>query len=133
MPMFTTWRMRLPVCPVQAPLRTLSANTAIFARSAFTAAWNGALASMARSAVCKAARPSVGLTTSPANIASRRASTPASRASCTSRPSVSSVMRFFEKSAARPPPVNVKRSARVGAVSFCGANQSRSWASRICP
>src|SRR5260364_393585 len=81
--------------------------------------------------ICIAARFSVGLTISPANIASRFCSTPASRANWSSSAKLWSVMRYFEKSSVRPPPVRVNRCARVGACASSAANQSRICASRI--
>ena len=54
------------------------------------------LASGARSATCKTARPSVTLIFSPRNIASMRAFSADSSASCKRSSSVSSVIRFLE-------------------------------------
>ena len=51
---------------------------------------------------------------SPRNIASRRSSTPRSRASSPSSISVSSVIRFFEKSRKSPAPSATRRSPRSG-------------------
>ena len=102
MPMFTTFRIRLPVWPVNAPLRILEAKSAIASSTLWTSATTSApstsirLPRGARSATCRTARRSVELIFSPANIASRRFATPRSSASCSNSRSVSSVIRFFE-------------------------------------
>ncbi len=62
-----------------------------------------------------------------ANIASRRSSTPRSRASSPSSISVSSVIRFFEKSRWRPAPSATRRSPRSGSA----AKSSRRCVPRI--
>jgi hypothetical protein len=84
------------------PLRTLSLKVLMRSSTACTSAvmsWpsrlNGLLRG-ARRAVCRTARFSVRLIFSPANIASRRRSTPRSRASCASSSSVRPSRRFFE-------------------------------------
>ena len=81
-----------------------------------------------RSATWSTARSSETLMCSPANIASRRSSTPRSRASSPSSSSVSSVIRFFEKSRWRPAPSATRRSPRSGSA----AKRSRRWVPRIC-
>ena len=94
--------MGLPVWPFQSPLRTRSQNAAIFSRTACTSGTTSLPSTRmdaplgARSATCSTARSSVTLIFSPANIASIRARSPDSSASCTSNASVSSVTRFLE-------------------------------------
>ena len=102
MPMLTTLRMRLPVCPFQAPLRTRSAKSAMRSSTAWTCGTTFSPSTTidcpfgARSATCSTARSSVMLILSPRNMASMRSRRPHASASCTSRRSVSSVMRCFE-------------------------------------
>ena len=102
MPMLMTLRMRLPVWPFQAPLRTRSAKSAILSRTACTSGTTLRPSCRieaprgARRATWSTARFSETLILSPRNIASMRSRSPASRASWSSRRSVSSVMRFFE-------------------------------------
>ena len=102
MPMLTTFLIRLPVCPVQAPLRTRSANSAILSSTAWTSGTTSLPSTTidcsfgARSATCSTARFSVTLILSPRNIASIRSRRPDSSASCKSSFSVSSVTRFLE-------------------------------------
>ncbi|MNN32401.1 hypothetical protein D3C81_1461230 [compost metagenome] len=102
MPMLTTSVMVWPVEPVQAPPRTRSEKSCMRQRTSWMAGitetpstLNGASGS-ARSATCRAARSSVVLMCSPANMASRRCVTPASSASFISSAKVSNVMRFLE-------------------------------------
>ena len=96
MPMFTTFRIGLPVWPVQAPLRTCSENAAIRSSTSCTSARAYGDPSGARSATWSTARSSVTLMCSPANIASIRPRRPHSSARRTSSSTVVSVMRFFE-------------------------------------
>ncbi len=102
MPMFTTLRIRRPVCPVCSPERTLSANADIFRSTAWTSGTTSLPSTMmcslsgARSATCRTARSSVTLIFSPANIASMRSRRPARSARATRSLMVSSVTRFFE-------------------------------------
>ena len=102
MPMLTTLRMRLPVWPFHAPLRTRSANSAILSSTAWTAGTTFSPSTTieasrgARRATCRTARCSETLIFSPRNIASIRALRPDSPASASSSFSVSSVTRFFE-------------------------------------
>ena len=102
MPMLTTLRMRLPVCPVQAPPRTRSLNDAILSRTACTSGTTS-LPSVsmrspfgARNATCRTARFSDTLILSPRNIASIRPRRSQASASRTSFAIVSAVARFFE-------------------------------------
>ena len=102
MPMFTTVRIGLPVCPTHSPDRTRSENAAIRSRTAWTSGTtfspsttNSPSRGM-RSATWPTARSSVTLMCSPANIASMRARSPAASARPRSRVSVSSSTRFFE-------------------------------------
>ena len=112
MPMLTTVRIRSPVAPTHEPSRTASANAAIRAehlvhvgddvvavdaRRARPAGW--------RSAVCSTARRSVTLIGSPANIASRRASTPAAVATASRASTTASSTRCFDQSMRRSPAV----------------------------
>ena len=100
--MLMTLRMRRPVWPFHAPLRTRSANAAILSSTAWTCGTTFSPSTTidvprgARSATCRTARFSVTLIFSPANMASMRARRPDSSASCIRRSSVSSVIRFFE-------------------------------------
>ncbi len=102
MPMLMTSVMRLPVAPVQSPLRTCSENTRMRSSTAWMAGMTGLPSTLnvapapARSAMCRTARSSVALMWSPANMASRRFGTPASSASCISNAMVCGVMRFLE-------------------------------------
>ena len=102
MPTLTTFRMRLPVCPSQAPLRTRFEKSAIRSSTAWTSGTTFLPSTRmdapfgARRATCRTARFSVTLILSPRNIASIRARRPDSSASCRSSWSVSSVTRFFE-------------------------------------
>jgi len=67
MPMLTTLRMRLPVCPVQAPLRTRFEKTVIMSSTAWTSvttSWPSTMIDVprgARRATCRTARFSVWL------------------------------------------------------------------------
>jgi hypothetical protein len=65
-----------------------------------------------RSAVCSTARPSVWLIASPANIASRCASSPHSAANPVSSARVLASQRFFDRSANTPGACTAKRSKR---------------------
>ncbi len=102
MPMLITFRMRLPVWPVQAPLRTRSQKADILSSTAWT--WGTTFSPStridvpfgARSATWRTARFSVTLIFSPRNIASIRSRRPDSSASWMSSFSVSSVTRFLE-------------------------------------
>ncbi len=102
MPMLTTLRIRLPVCPFHAPLRTRSAKSAMRSSTSCTFGTTFSPSTSivsplgARSATCSTARPSVTLIFSPANIESMRARRPDSAASSSSSSIVSSVIRFFE-------------------------------------
>ena len=102
MPMLTTLRIRLPVCPVHAPPRTRSAKSAIRSSTAWTSGTTFSPSTRieaprgARSATCSTARFSETLIFSPRNMASMRARRPQSSARRTSSGSVSSVIRFFE-------------------------------------
>ena len=102
MPMFTTARIRSPVCPVHAPERTASVNSPIRSSTACTSvarSWPSTASAVsrgARSAVCSTARSSLVLMCSPENMASVRSGSPARRASAVSRPSVSRVIRCLE-------------------------------------
>ena len=88
MPMLITLRMRLPVWPFQAPLRTRLAKSLILSSTAWTSGTTFSPSTMieaplgARSATCRTARFSETLIFSPRNIASMRARSPASSASC---------------------------------------------------
>ena len=92
MPMLTTLRMRLPVWPVQAPLRTRSAKSAIWSSTAWTSGTTFSPSTMivasrgARRATCSTARSSVTLIFSPRNMASIRSRRPHSSASCQQQP-----------------------------------------------
>ena len=102
MPMLTTFLMRRPVWPFQAPLRTRVAKSAMRSSTAWTAGTTSSPSTTidsprgARRATCRTARFSVMLIFSPRNIASRRVATPEVSASSTSSRSVSSVTRFLE-------------------------------------
>ena len=102
MPMLMTLRMRLPVWPFHAPLRTRLEKSAILSRTAWTCGTTFSPSTTmdaplgARRATCKTARFSVTLIFSPRNMASMRSRSPDSSASCKSSFRVSSVMRFFE-------------------------------------
>ena len=102
MPMLTTLRIRLPVCPVHAPDADPVGEVGhlvehrVHLGHDVVAVDHDPLVLGARSATCSTARSSVTLIFSPANIASRSCSTPARRASATSSAIVSSVSRFFE-------------------------------------
>ena len=102
MPILITLRMRLPVWPVQAPVRTLSEKAAIRSRTAWTSGPTS-LPSIkicsprgALSATCPTARCSLTLIFSPANILSRNCVTPRASARASKSRIVSSVTRFFE-------------------------------------
>ena len=100
--MFTTLRIRLPVCPVHSPLRTRLLNAVIRSSTSCTSRTTSAPSTTSeadfgiRSATCRTARSSDTLMCSPRNMASRRCGTPDSSASSTSSRIVSSVTRFLE-------------------------------------
>ena len=102
MPMLTTLRMRLPVWPFHAPLRTRFEKSAMASRTAWTSGTTSLPSTTidvprgARRATCRTARSSVTLILSPRNIASMRSRRPDSSASRQSSARVSSVTRFFE-------------------------------------
>ena len=76
MPMFTTVRIRWPVCPVHVPDRTCSANAPMRSSTACTSATTSVPSTTSdaprgmRSATCSTGRSSVRLMCSPRNIAS---------------------------------------------------------------
>ena len=82
MPILITLRMRLPVWPFQAPLRTPSAKSAILSSTAWTSGttfWPSCMMDAprgARSATCSTARFSETLILSPRNMASMRSRRP---------------------------------------------------------
>ena len=84
MPMLTTFAIVSPVWPFHSPERTRSQNAAIRSSTSCTSATTSRPSTISerprgiRSATCSTARSSVTLMCSPANIASRRAATPAS-------------------------------------------------------
>ena len=89
MPMFTTSVTR-PPAPSKPPPRTASAKRSIRSSVSRTSGITSRPSTITepsseRSAVWSTARPSVSLIRSPANMASRRASTPAASASARSR------------------------------------------------
>ena len=102
MPMLMTLRMRFPVWPFHAPLRTRSANSLILSSTAWTCGTTFSPSTTieapfgARRATCRTARCSETLIFSPRNMASMRARRPDCSASCSSSLTVSSVTRFFE-------------------------------------
>ncbi len=118
MPTLTTLRIGLPVWPVHSPERTRSAKALIRSSVSCTSLTTSTPSTISerprgiRSATCSTARSSETLMCSPANIASRRSSTPHSRASWPSSSSVSSLIRFLEKSRCRPAPSATSRSPR---------------------
>ena len=120
MPTLTTLRIGLPVCPVHSPERTRSQKSPIRSSVSWTSLTTSTPSTISersrgiRSATWSTARSSETLMCSPANIASRRSSTPRSRASSPSRITVSSVIRFLEKSRWRPAPSATSRSPRSG-------------------
>ena len=102
MPMLITLRMRFPVWPVHAPLRTRSQNPDILSSTACTSGTTFSPSTTievprgARSATCRTARSSVTLIFSPRNIASIRRRRPDASASRSRSLSVSFVTRCFE-------------------------------------
>ena len=102
MPMLTMLRMRLPLWPSQAPLRTRAAKSAMRSSTSctpgttLTPSTRMSAPRGARSATCSTARFSVVLMRSPQNIASMRSRSPDCAASVSSRRKVSSVMRCLE-------------------------------------
>ena len=103
MPMFTTLRTRLPVCPVHAPDRTRSLKSAILRSTActtsgttFSPSTSMTAPSGARSATCKhrAVLGDVDLLAAEHRV--DPVSQPGARASSSNKRTVSSVIRFFE-------------------------------------
>ncbi len=88
MPTLTTLRIGLPVWPVHSPERTRSAKALMRSSVSCTCLTTSTPSTISersrgiRSATWSTARSSETLMCSPANIASRRSSTPRSRASC---------------------------------------------------
>ena len=83
----------------------------------------------ARSAVCSTARPSVALIAAPANIASRLASNPHSRARSSSNLRVSRSQRFLDRSAKSSGACSVKASKRPASRAKASRkSRSRPWA-----
>ena len=134
-PMLTTARMRLPVCPSHSPERTRSekadmrSSTSCTSRTTSTPSTTSERSRGIRRAVCRTARSSVTLMCSPRNIASRRSSSLQARASSTSRRSVSSVTRCFDQSAYQPAASPRRRSPRAGSC----AKSVRRWTSPRSP
>ncbi len=120
MPMLTTARMGSPVAPVHRPLRTASTKAAMRSSSVWTSAPTSAPSTSKRSpagrrrAVWSTARPSLSLMGAPANIWSRRSSSPAARARSLSREMVSAVIQFFDRSTRSPAASRVRPPARPG-------------------
>ncbi len=102
MPMLTTFRICLPVWPFHSPERTFCENAPIRSSTWCTPGTTSTPSTVTdaergwRSAVCSTARPSDTLILSPRNIASMCSRSPDSAASCRSRVTVSSVIRFLE-------------------------------------
>jgi len=102
MPMLTTVAMGFPVAPVHAPLRTstlkaaMRLSTSCTAGTTFSPSTSMSAPEGARSAVCNTARCSVTLIFSPANMASRRASTSAASATERNAARTVSSIRFLE-------------------------------------
>ncbi len=102
MPMLTMAVIGLPVWPSHSRDRTWFANAAIRSSVSCTSlttstpSTNSERSRGIRRATWSTARSSVTLMCSPANIASRRASTPASRASSNRRERISSSTRCLE-------------------------------------
>ena len=102
MPMLTIWEIGLPVAPVLAPPPSPSANSRMRDSTASTAGMTSAPSTgmgrpdRLRSATCRAARCSLVLTGSPANMRRRQPSTSAARARSTSKDMVSAETRFLE-------------------------------------
>ena len=102
MPMLTTVRIRLPVWPRQAPLRTALAKRSMRPRTSCTSGTMLRPSTLitapagARSAMCSTARFSVRLIASPANMALRWFATPHSAARSKSASMMAPSTRFFE-------------------------------------
>ena len=102
MPMLTTLRIGLPVCPFQSPERTRWAKAAMRSSTWCTSATTSTPSTTSvvplgmRNATWSTERFSDTLIRSPANMASRCCSSPDCRASSTNSSMVSSVTRFFE-------------------------------------
>ena len=110
MPMLTTLRMRLPVWPFHAPLRTRFEKSAILSSTAWTSGTTFSPSTTidaprgARSATCRTARFSVTLILSPRNmasIASRRPDSSASRHEQLERLVGDAILRVVEIDAGR--------------------------------
>jgi hypothetical protein len=106
MPRLTTARIGAPVAPVRVPARMPSARSAM--RS------NPARPSGARWAACVAARPSVGLTSTPASIRAQKSGTSRWRARSARAPSTSSSTGWRDQSTHRSPTAPDSRAARSG-------------------
>ena len=104
MPMLTTFRIGFPVKPFQAPERTRSEKSAIRSSTSWTSAATSTPSTTKDASLRHSQRDvetdrfSETLMRSPRNMASIRSARPDSTASCTRSASVSSVIRFFEKS-----------------------------------
>lgn len=102
MPMLTTSVICLPVWPFHSPLRNRSVNSPIAVSTSCTSAttfWPSTVSCASagnRSAVCSTARSSEVLMCLPANMSSRRSSSPTSRARLISSSSVSRSTRCLE-------------------------------------
>ena len=102
MPMLTTLRIRLPVCPVWLPSRTALQKVVIRSSTSCTSATTSTPSTTSerprgmRRATCNTARSSVTLMWSPRNMASVRSASPHAPASSASSRIVSSVIRCFE-------------------------------------
>src|SRR3954471_21733323 len=133
MPTLTTLRIGLPVWPRHSSERTRSEKAAIRSSVSCTCLTTSSPSTTRerprgiRSATCSTARSSETLMCSPRNIAARRVSTPRWWARPPSSITVSSLIRFFEKSRERPAPSGASRSPRSGSA----AKRSRRCASRI--
>ena len=124
MPMFTTCRM-----PLDAVSRKPSAKASIRSSTPCTSSLNSPWPRGARSAVCSTARPSVALIAAPANIASRLASNPHSRARSSSNLRVSRSQRFLDRSAKSSGACSVKASKRPASRAKASRkSRSRPWA-----
>ena len=130
MPILTTVSKRSPVAPRSVPSCTLPTKSCICARSCAASALassapSGRVAIMrasagARSAMCIAARCSVGFTTAPANSLWRKPSRSAARARSSKAASVSGPMAVLEKSSVRSSRVAQNACARAGSAAKSG-------------
>jgi hypothetical protein len=108
MPMLTKSVIGLPVYPTHAPDRTACENSRMCSSTRFTSGITSFPSTRIgrfdrlRSAMCSTARFSVMLIFSPENIFRVQPATSRSAASSCSSPSVSPVIRFFEKSSRMP-------------------------------